>query len=309
MGKPALHIMPSISLPAVVMIAAGAFILGHLSKHAPQADRGTKGAAALQGSHDALREMGELGDEFLESSGIMRLRPPLQPAASGIDSYVVQPFQILSWYPRIVVYPNFIDAERCDHIVKLAEGKLRASGLAWRPDEKPVANQETRTSYGTFLDASEDGDGVLQWLEEKIAAVTLLPRHHGEAFNVLRYRLNAKYDSHMDIFDPKDFGPQPSQRMATVLTYLSDVQEGGETIFKKEGKDNADVEVHDYVTCEPDKFKYKPRKGDAVLFFSLDPDLNIDPRSLHGGCPVTKGEKWVATKWIHEKPFRPAYDS
>lgn len=27
-----------------------------------------------------------------------------------------------------------------------------------------------------------------------------------------------------------------------------------------------------------DRFKYKPRKGDAVLFYSLDPDLKINPR-------------------------------
>ena len=38
-----------------------------------------------------------------------------------------------------------------------------------------------------------------------------------------------------DYFDPKDFGPQPSQRIATVLVYLSDVEEGGETVFKREG--------------------------------------------------------------------------
>lgn len=38
-----------------------------------------------------------------------------------------------------------------------------------------------------------------------------------------------------DTFDPKVFGPQPSQRIATVLIYLSDVEEGGETVFKREG--------------------------------------------------------------------------
>lgn len=59
----------------------------------------------------------------------------------------------------------------------------------------------------------------------------------------------------------------------------------------------------DWASCEPGEFKYTPRMGDAVLFFSLDPDLRINPRSLHGGCAVRKGEKWVATKWIHEKPF------
>lgn len=40
----------------------------------------------------------------------------------------------------------------------------------------------------------------------------------------------------------------------------------------------------------PFRFKYAPRKGDAVLFFSLDPDLSINGRALHGACPVKKGE-------------------
>jgi prolyl 4-hydroxylase len=26
-------------------------------------------------------------------------------------------------------------------------------------------------------------------------------------------------------------------------------------------------------------------------------------RSLHGGAPVLEGEKWVATKWLHEGRF------
>jgi hypothetical protein len=60
-----------------------------------------------------------------------------------------------------------------------------------------------------------------------------------QAFNVLHYAKEQHYDSHMDSFDPKDFGPQPSQRIATVLLYLSEVLEGGETVFKKEGVDGA----------------------------------------------------------------------
>jgi hypothetical protein len=97
----------------------------------------------------------------------------------------------------IVVYPNFVDPARCDAVVKLARTKLMASDVAWRPDEKPDPSQEMRTSDGAFLDASEDKDGVLAWLERKIAAVTMLPVSHGEAFNVLRYRNGAHYDSHM----------------------------------------------------------------------------------------------------------------
>lgn len=50
--------------------------------------------------------------------------------------------------------------------------------------------------------------------------------------------------------------------------------------------------------------RYKPRKGDALLFYSQQPDLTLDPRSVHAGCPVGKGsEKWVVTKWIRDKPL------
>lgn len=47
----------------------------------------------------------------------------------------------------------------------------------------------------------------------------------------------------------------------------------------------------------------KPRRGDALLFFSLHPDATTDQSSLHAGCPVLEGEKWSATKWIHVDSF------
>ena len=36
---------------------------------------------------------------------------------------------------------------------------------------------------------------------------------------------------------------------------------------------------------------------------SLKPNGELDESSLHGSCPVTKGEKWSATKWIHVGVF------
>lgn len=52
-----------------------------------------------------------------------------------------------------------------------------------------------------------------------------------QPFNILRYQLGQKYDSHYDTFDPESYGAQPSQRLATFLLYLTDVEQGGETIF------------------------------------------------------------------------------
>ena len=49
--------------------------------------------------------------------------------------------------------------------------------------------------------------------------------------------------------------------------------------------------------------QYKPRAGDALLFYSMHPNGTFDKHALHGGCPVEQGEKWVATKWIRDKCF------
>jgi len=126
-----------------------------------------------------------------------------------------------------------------------------------------------------------------------------------QAFNILRYTNGQHYDSHYDTFDPKDYSEQPSQQLATAITYLSDVPAGGETTFKQEGADGPARPVEDWRGCGSDRFKVAPRKGDALVLYSLDPDLTIKARALHGACAVEgDGEKWVAVKWVHYKSFR-----
>jgi prolyl 4-hydroxylase len=284
-------------------------------------------AAIARGEVDAtslLPDMGPLGRAWMRESGLLALRPPLPQASSAgsggagsgssssdsssssssIGSYVVQPFQILSWQPRIVLFPNFIDAERRRHIVELASGRLEHSSLAWRPSEKADPKQSVRTSKGAFLSRHDDPKGALAWLEEKIAAVTYLPVSHGEAFNYLEYEEGAHYASHMDSFDPRDFGPQESQRLATVLVILDEPEAGGETIFLREGAHGDKRQITDWSDCSATAggYRYAPRAGDALLFFSLSPSGQIDARALHGGCPVIgKKKKRVLTKWIRTR--------
>jgi prolyl 4-hydroxylase len=44
-----------------------------------------------------------------------------------------------------------------------------------------------------------------------------------------------------------------------------------------------------------------PVRGNGV-FFSYDRP-HPATRTLHGGAPVTAGEKWVATRWLREAKF------
>ncbi|EEF34884.1 probable prolyl 4-hydroxylase 9 [Ricinus communis] len=215
------------------------------------------------------------------------------------ESYIESiPFQVLSWKPRAVYFPDFATPEQCKNIIEMAKLRLKPSGLALRKGETAESTKGTRTSSGTFLSASEDGTGTLDFIEHKIARATMIPRSHGEAFNILRYEIGQKYDSHYDSFNPAEYGPQMSQRVASFLLYLSDVEKGGETMFPFENGVKISS-VYDYKKCAG--LKVKPRQGDGILFYSLLPNGTIDQTSLHGSCPVIEGEKWVATKWIRDQ--------
>ena len=129
----------------------------------------------------------------------------------------------------------------------------------------------------------------------------MLEVHDFEQWNVLRYEQGQHYFAHHDSFDPQLFGEfreRPwMQRHYTLLLYLSAPEEGGETAFPAESRDRVADRDFSFESCDYG-IKVRPQKGDAVYFESLFPDLSLDKLSLHAGCPPSKGEKWVATKWI-----------
>ena len=105
-------------------------------------------------------------------------------------------------------FPGFLDEARCKRVVELAAARLAPSSLALRAGDTAQNTADIRTSQGTFLTRADDNQGVLDYLEKRIADVTMLPQRHGEPFNVLRYEVGQKYDSHYDTFDPESYGPQ-----------------------------------------------------------------------------------------------------
>ncbi|KAL3685679.1 hypothetical protein R1sor_003701 [Riccia sorocarpa] len=220
---------------------------------------------------------------------------------TGDDKLNIIPFQVLSWKPRALLFPGFANKLQCETIIALAKTRLSPSGLALRKGESVDATKDVRTSSGTFLSSSQDKTGTLRWVEERMAKATMIPKEHGEAFNVLRYEIGQKYNSHYDVFNPAEYGPQKSQRMASFLLYLSDVEEGGETMFPFENYQNMNI-GYDYKQCMG--LRVKPKQGDALLFYSMFPNGTFDAAALHGSCPVASGEKWVATKWIRDSMDR-----
>jgi hypothetical protein len=105
---------PRVPLSAVVLIAAASFLVGHYSSPSPAAAAKSRhqqtaapvaaAASAAAAAPPALRDMGVIANEWLEASGLLKARPPLEPAPSGNAHYTVAPFQVISWYPRCAAW-------------------------------------------------------------------------------------------------------------------------------------------------------------------------------------------------------------
>lgn len=213
----------------------------------------------------------------------------------------------LSWSPRAFLYKNFLTDEECDHLIELSKDKLEKSMVADNESGKSIQS-EVRTSSGMFLNKQQDE--IVSGIEARIAAWTFLPVENGESMQVLHYMNGEKYEPHFDFFHDKANQRLGGHRVATVLMYLSNVEKGGETIFPHAEGKLSQPKDESWSECAHKGYAVKPRKGDALLFFSLHLDATTDSKSLHGSCPVIEGEKWSATKWIHvadfEKPVRQA---
>ncbi|KAE9618000.1 putative procollagen-proline 4-dioxygenase [Lupinus albus] len=199
----------------------------------------------------------------------------------------------VSWRPRAFLYEGFLSEKECDHLINMAKDKLHKSLVTNNESGKAMLSK-ARTCSGMFFTKTQDE--IISEIESRVATWTFLPRENDEPIQVLCYKHDQQYESHFDYFNDKFNQKIGGNRMATVLMYLSNVEKGGETVFPKS-------ESWHLI------FTVKPKKGDALLFFSLHLNATTDTRSLHRSCPVIEGEKWSATKWIHVGDLDKAYEN
>ncbi|KAH7573376.1 hypothetical protein JRO89_XS03G0133400 [Xanthoceras sorbifolium] len=217
----------------------------------------------------------------------------------------VQP-EVISWSPRIIVFHNFLSTEECDYLRAIARPRLHVSTVVDTKTGKGIKS-DVRTSSGMFLSPAEKRYPMIQAIEKRISVFSQIPIENGELIQVLRYEKNQYYKPHHDYFSDTFNLKRGGQRIATMLMYLSDNVEGGETYFPMAGSGEC--------SCGGRIVKglsVKPVKGDAVLFWSMVCSLDAacriagldgqsDPNSMHGGCEVLGGEKWSATKWMRQR--------
>ncbi|KAG2720946.1 hypothetical protein I3843_02G045800 [Carya illinoinensis] len=203
--------------------------------------------------------------------------------------------EIMSWSPRIILLHNFLSNEECDYLRAIALPRLQISTVVDTKTGKGIKS-DVRTSSGMFLSPEEKKYPMIQAIEKRISIYSQVPVENGELIQVLRYEKTQFYKPHHDYFSDTFNVKRGGQRIATILMYLSDNVEGGETYFPLAGSGEC--------SCGGKMVKglsVKPIKGDAVLFWSMGLDGQSDPSSIHGGCEVLAGEKWSATKWMRQR--------
>jgi prolyl 4-hydroxylase len=187
--------------------------------------------------------------------------------------------------PRLLVFEGVLSDAECAALIEESKPKLERSRTVDRVSGGTELNA-ARTSEGTYFHHTESD--LLVRINRRIAALTRWPLENGEPLQILHYERGAQYEPHFDYFDANDPGTaklisQGGQRVATLIIYLNDPDAGGATIFPDIGLEIAAV------------------RGNAV-FFSYE-RAHPGTGTLHGGTPVTRGEKWIATRWMRERPY------
>ena len=190
--------------------------------------------------------------------------------------------------PILYVVNDFLSNDECDAFIEASKGKLKPSTVI--SPEKHIQH-ESRTSENCWIE--HNANEMIHEVSKRLSILVQMPIRNAEQYQLVYYKKGTEYKPHFDSFDyetedgKKNWEPG-GQRMITVIAYLNDVEEGGETGFPE-----LDITI-------------PPKKGDTVVFHNTIQDdasstyPKINPRALHGGMPVIKGEKWMVNLWFRE---------
>lgn len=183
----------------------------------------------------------------------------------------------------------------------------------------------SRNSRQVWMFHNDPKYPILSDFHGRVSRLSLLPEefiNNTEPLQVVKYDVHGHYHCHHDSddLDPSlpccSFSREDDCRLcrfATVLIYLNNPQEGGETAFPLAGNETFSVEAWEKgegwkcnlaQNCHQSNLVVKPEKGKAIMWYNHLLDGNsgwlgdLDQLSQHGGCDVLKGTKWVANLWL-----------
>ena len=171
---------------------------------------------------------------------------------------------------------NFLSAEECEKIISAIKSKMRPSQVSGFEVNKSVRTSRT-------CDLGRLDDPFIESIDDRICKLIGIDKAYSEVIQGQYYEVGQEFKAHTDFFDAHEFDTHcltQGQRSYTVMIYLNDVEQGGETCFKRVGAE------------------FKPQRGKVVIWNNLNPDGTTNMDTLHQAKPVEKGYKAVITKWF-----------
>lgn len=237
-------------------------------------------ASGIAGTRDwraALQRLRREARSDARRKGMLSLIEKMDITAVGDPTSSVDG-QLLSESPEVTLFPHAFSSAECDYLVRVAEPSYQPSMVD--DGQGGQVRDPIRTSDGSPIHWLLE-DPAVHALNRRLAAISGTSYEQGEPLQILRYRPGEQYHPHVDWLG------EENQRVQTALIYLNEGYEGGETLFVKTG------------------LQVKGRKGDALVFRSSGEDRQLDPLSEHAGLPVTRGTKYIASRWIRERRHIP----
>jgi len=196
------------------------------------------------------------------------------------------PLETMHESPRIQIARGFASPAECDWLIARARARLTPARV-YAPGGTAMHVSDMRNNTDASFNIAQS-DLVLELLRERITRATGFDNQHMEPATVMHYDPGQRFDAHFDFIEPdlpgwEDDLKRNGQRVATFLLYLDDGAGGGETEFVELG------------------WRYRGRKGDALLFHNVDAQGLPDRRTRHAGLPPTSGEKWILSQWIRRR--------
>lgn len=188
---------------------------------------------------------------------------------------------ILSTSPIVHAVPDFASAAECQWLIDAAAPRLDRAGVY----NNPTGVDPGRTNRSAPFNFA-NADLIVEMIRQRIANQLKAPLACLEMSQVLHYQIGQEFVLHCDFLDPQTMREEIArngQRVATVLIYLNQEYEGGETGFPVLG------------------INHRGKTGDLLVFGSVDHAGRPDPRSQHAGRPPTRGEKWVFSQWVRNQ--------
>ncbi|KAH8362892.1 hypothetical protein KR084_002423 [Drosophila pseudotakahashii] len=191
--------------------------------------------------------------------------------------------EILSMDPFVVILHEMVSLRESALIRSISENLIVPSQTVNAAVTNDFIVAKFRTSKSAWFD-SDANEATLK-LTERLKDATGLDMNHSEPFQIINYGIGGFFQTHYDalLSDEERFLDGYIDRMATSLFYLKDVPQGGGTYFP-----GLNITVF-------------PKFGAVLFWYNLDTKGNQQIRTMHTGCPVIVGSKWVASKWIDDK--------